>query len=245
MFSNIVYTEKQIKDGFWYWDRTNNFPPDSVTAPEEYNGQSRLNIACTQRLNMSATEQKKLVETWVDFLPNCTSVEMLWFTTHTTQRLFDSACKLENLVGLNVKWSNIKSLESISKLKNLRYLRIGSSSQIQSILPLAKMVNLEVLKVENFKRITDYSPLVALKDNLRFLSIEGGMYTRQKIDSFEPFSELKNLIYFSAITLSSDDKRIDPILKLKNLITLNWCFKLTTKDVQRLKDELPVLRHFP
>ena len=59
-------TEKQIEYGFWHWDKTNNFPPDSITYPHEYKGQVKLNIACSQILDMTPTQQKKLVNEWVD-----------------------------------------------------------------------------------------------------------------------------------------------------------------------------------
>lgn len=239
-----MFTEKQIKYGFWYWDRANDFPPDSITKPDEYKGQSKANIACTQRLDVTATEQKKLVNDWIDFLPSCKNIEMLWFTTHTPQRLFDSACKLDNLVGLNVKWSNIKTLDNVSALRKLKYLGIGSSSQVQSIIPLAGMTQLQVLSIENFKKITDFSPLIALQ-NLNFLSIEGGMYTKQKVDSFEPIGKLSNLIFFSAVMVSCPDKRIDAILKLNKLRTLNWFRKLSLVDMDRLKNKLPNLRYPP
>lgn len=237
-------TEKQIEHGFWLWDKTNDFPPDSIAYPNEYKGQKKVNIACTQRLDMTSTEQKKLVKDWSQFLPTYKDIEMLWFTTHTTQQLFDSACKLNKLVGLNIKWSGIKSLDNISNFQDLKYLRIGSSAKIESIKPLTTLTKLEVLVIENFKKINDFS-LLANLTNLKFLSIEGSMYTKQKVDSFEFITKLTNLIYFSTAMISCPDKKIDPILKLKNLITLNWSFDLSEKEMQRLKVELPNLRHLP
>jgi hypothetical protein len=237
-------TEKQIECGFWHWDKTNDFPPDSITYPHEYKGQVKVNIACTQILDMTPTQQKKLVNGWVDLLPSCKDIETLWFTSNTPQQLFDSVCKLENLVGLNIKWSNIKTFDNISTLKKLKYLRIGSSAKVESIIPLTTLTNLEVLDIENFKKITDFSPLSSLI-NLRFLSIEGGMYTKQKVDTFEPISKLTNLIYFSTAMISCVDKRIDPILKLKNLLTLNWAFGIPKKDMERLKTEMPKLKYLP
>jgi hypothetical protein len=237
-------TEKQIEYGFWHWDKINNFPPDSITYPHEYKGQSKLNIACSQIMDMTPTQQKKLIKEWVDFLPNCKAVEMLWFTTHMTQQLFDSVCKLKNLIGLNIKWSSINTLDNISNLTSLKYLRIGSSAKVESIKPLTNLTKLEVLDVESFKKITDFSPLSTLT-NLKFLSIEGGMYTKQKVDTFEPISKLINLIYFSTAMINCVDKRIDPVFNLKNLLTLNWAFDITKKDMERLKTELPKLKYLP
>jgi hypothetical protein len=237
-------TEKQIEHGFWLWDKTNGFPPDSITYPNEYKGQKKVNIACTQRLDMTPTEQKKLVKDWSQFLPTCEDIEMLWFTTHTTPQLFDSVCKLDKLVGLNIKWSSTKSLDDISNLNDLKYLRIGSSAKIESIKPITTLTKLEVLVIENFKKISDFS-LLATLINLKFLSIEGSMYTKQKVDSFEFITKLTNLIYFSTTMISCPDKRIDPTLKLKNLVTLDWSFDLSQKEMERLKKELPNLKYLP
>ena len=193
---------------------------------------------------MTPTQQKKLVKEWVDFLPNCQAVKMLWFTTHLTQQIFDSVCKLKNLTGLNIKWSSIKTLDNISNLTSLKYLRIGSSAKVESIKPLITLTNLEVLDIENLKQITDFSPLSNLT-NLKFLSIEGGMYTKQKVDTFEPISKLTNLIYFSTAMISCVDKRIDTLFNFKSLLTLNWGFDIPKKDIERLKKELPKLKYLP
>ena len=176
-------TKKQIENGFWVWDKSNNFPPDSISHPTQYKGESRLNIACTQRLELTKAEQKKLLNDWCGFLPTCKNIELLWFTTTTPQPLFDSVCLLQQLVGLNIKNSSVTSLDNISKLTNLKYLRLGDSPKIESIEPLKELINLEVLVIENFKNISDFSILRHLT-NLKFLTIEGGMYTKQKVDSF-------------------------------------------------------------
>ena len=71
------------------------------------------------------------------------------------------------------------------------------------------------------------------------------MYTKQKVDTFEPISKLTNLIYFSTAMINCVDKRIDPAFNLKNLLTLNWAFDITKKDMERLKTELPKLKYLP
>ena len=237
-------SKEQLEYGFWFWDKSKEFPPENITLPSEYHGQNRVNIACTQLINYSSHEQKKLVNEWVEFLPTCPNLEFIWFTTHTPQRLFDSVCCLDNLLGLNIKWSSIKSLDKISKLKKLKYLRIGSSAGIESIKPLRQLNNLEVLELENLKRIRDFS-IISTLSKLKFLSIEGDMYTKQKIDSFEPIGDLRNLIYLSAVMISCKEKRIDPLLKLKNLETLNWYFELSDTDIKRMKTDLHQLKYWP
>jgi hypothetical protein len=237
-------TENQIENGFWVWDKKNEFPPDSITYTAQFSGQTKLNIACTQRNDLTPTQQKNLIKEWVDFLPSCKNIELLWFTTTTPQTIFDSACLLQNLVGLNIKNSNIKSLDNLSKLKNLKYLRIGDSSKIESIEPLQNLTHLEVLVVENFKNISDFALLKVLT-NLKFLTIEGGMYKKQNVDSFQFLADLKNLIYLSTTMINSTDKSVDTVFKLKNLKTLNWAFDLTKSEMEKLKQELPNLKYLP
>ena len=237
-------TENQIENGYWIWDKKNNFPPESISYPTQYKGESRLNIAYTQRMEITQTEQKKLVSEWVDFLPTCKNIETLWFTTQTPQQIFDSACQLDQLVGLNIKNSSITTLDKIIKLKNLKHLRIGDSSKIESIKPIESLTSLEVLVIENFKKISDFSNLKVLT-NLKFLTIEGGMYTKQKVDSFDFLSELKNLIYLSTAMINTTNKSIDKIYTLKNLKAFNWAFDLTKDEMIKLKKELPNLKYLP
>jgi Leucine-rich repeat (LRR) protein len=237
-------TEKQIEHGFWLANKDGDFPPENITYPHDYKGTKRVSIACTQLHESTASVQKSLVKQWVQLLPTYQAIEMLWFSSLTPQAIFDSACKLKNLTGLNIKWSNIKSVDRITDLQSLKYLRIGSSAKIESISPLTSLTNLEVLVIENFNKITDFSALSALT-NLKFLTIEGGMYTKQKVDSFEFVTKLQNLIYLSTAMINCADINIDPILKLKNLQTLNWPFDLSNNDMQRLTSELPNLKFLP
>jgi len=222
----------------------NNFPPDSITYPNQYNGQVHLNIACTQRSTLTPTQQKNLVKEWAEFLPSCKEVKIIWFTTTMPQAIFDSVCCLDNLLGLNIKNSSVKYLDNISKLIRLKYLRIGDSPKIESIQPLTKMKNLEVLTIENFKDISDFTTLKSLS-NLKFLTIEGGMSKKQNIDNFDFLTDLTDLIYFSTTMISSTNQSFDKLFDLKKLRTLNWPFELTQTDIQKLSHELPNLKYLP
>ena len=237
-------TEKQLEHGFWLWEPENEFPPKSIVYTSEYQGQEIVNVSFTQRLNKTPQQQKILTKEWVDFLPTCKKIEMLWFTSLTTQKIFNSVCEIDNLIGLNIKWSNIKTLDNIEKLKKLKYLRIGSSAQIESILPLTTLKKLEVLYIENLKKIKDFSLLGNLT-NLKFLSIEGSMYTKQKVNSFNFLTDLINLIYLSTAMVSCDDKSVDSLLRLKKLVTLNWASKLSNEDIAALKANLHELKYLP
>jgi hypothetical protein len=240
----MSFTDRQKEFGFWTWDKTNDFPPESISYPDQYRGQERLNIFCTQLNGISTTDQKKLIKQWADFLPTLKNVKYIWFTSHVTQELFDGVCKVISLEGLAIKWSNIKTLDNISSLSNLKYLRIGSSAKIESIEPLTTLDRLEVLYTENFKKISDFSPIAKLT-NLKFLSIEGGMYTKQPVDSFDFVSNLSDLLFFSAAATKMKHRDIKPFLKLKNLVTLNWGYDMKSDEIEMLKSTLPKLKKYP
>src|SRR5690606_9987727 len=98
--------------------------------------------------------------------------------------------------------------------------------------------------IENFKNISDFALLKVLT-NLKFLTIEGGMYRKQNVDSFQFLADLKNLIYLSTTMINSTNKSIDTVFKLKNLKKLNWEFDLTKSEMKTLKQELTNLKYLP
>ncbi len=240
----MKFSEEQYKYGFWRVDMKNNFPPKSITNPNEYKHSKSVNVFCTQQNNLPLSEQKKLVQEWVDFLPQCQNLEYVWFSSRVNQELFDSACKLKKLKGLHIKWSGIKKLDKISSLKDLKYLYIGTSGSIENIKPLKSLEELEAIHLEAFGKITDFSVLSNLA-NLKFLEIEGSMEKKQKVDSFTWVNKLDKLIFFSAAAVNLSKKDSNFIFNLKNLKTLNWPFSLSDGDIKKLEFELPKLENFP
>lgn len=143
-------------------------------------------------------------------------MKFLWFHSKVSQRLFDAACEMRGLEGLYVKWSSIDSIENLPKLRQLKYLYIGSSPGIVSIAPLTHMLNLRWLELENLKKISDFSPLTALT-SLTGLAITGSMWSKQKIETLKPISTLRSLTWLAV------DKASDESLKpLANLTALEW-----------------------
>jgi len=57
---------------------------------------------------------------------------------------------------LQIKWSNVRDISPIAKLRHLRYLKFGSSTKIASIEPLAALSDLQLLEIENFKSIATF-----------------------------------------------------------------------------------------
>ncbi len=121
----MTLTEKQIKKGFWYFDRAHQFPPECITYLDEYKGGDTLNIACTQ-LPVPAAEQRSIVKQWCKSLSSLSNVKFLWFSSRVSQEMFEAASGMSSLEGLYIKWSGIKSIASISAIPNLQFFHLGT-----------------------------------------------------------------------------------------------------------------------
>jgi hypothetical protein len=103
----MALTEKQIIEGFWYGDPASNWPPEPVTNIEDNSPGERLNLNITQ-LDVNDYQQRKIVDQWCRELPGLREVKYLWFSSRVSQKMFEAACRMPNLEGLNIKWSGIK-----------------------------------------------------------------------------------------------------------------------------------------
>lgn len=233
-------TQRDIEQGYWYYRPDEGFPPKSTTFPNEYDGNQRLNVICTQT-DLPASRQRKLVKEWCKTFPCLDSVQILWLNSKVNQELFEAVCKMKNLIGLNIKWSAIKSIDSIQGLKDLRYLNFGGSSQVESIDCLGDMKDLVWLEIDNLKKITDISPISKLS-RLRGLSLEGSMWTTQIVDSLAPIGQLTNLEYLSIANLKAKNKTLMPLFNLMKLKTLHLAKWWPKGEISTLKRELPGLK---
>ena len=237
----MVLTNEQIEEGFWSHLQINGRVPKPVNYLDEYQEGAFINIVCTQ-LSISDYQQKKLVNQWVNRIPEMDHIRYLWFSSRVNQALFDAACKIHHLKGLYIKWSGIKDLSNLANLKNLKYLHIGSSPSVESIDVFSKMSQLIVLQIENFKRIRELSPLRSLSQ-LEGLAIEGSMWNAQIVDSLEPLSDLQNLRYIFLANLRSLDETLEPLTRLKKLRNIRTTFKWTKSEFQLLRESLPELKY--
>jgi hypothetical protein len=122
---------------FWFHRPSEAHPPPAVRRPEDLKESDRLAISCTQT-DLTASQQKALVEEWCQILPKLTNVRLLWFMSRVPQVLFNAACQVPGLEGLYVKWSGIKAVDAILEAESLQYLHIGSSPGIDSLVPVSK-----------------------------------------------------------------------------------------------------------
>lgn len=203
-------------DSFWYHRPASGFPPDPISEPDLHDGGPNLNVVCTQLSDLTAHAQRKLVDAWCKALPDLEGVRILWLSSKVPQRLFEAACLVPGLEGLYVEWSGIRSLAALPEARDLRYLHLGSSTQLESIEPLGSMTQLRWLDVENFKRISRLDPLSNLTE-LDGLSVEGGMWTPQGVETLAPIGQLVQLRFLSLTNLRSRDKTLRPLFSLTHL----------------------------
>ena len=210
--------------------------PRIVSRSSEYDGGERLSFG----FDLGAIDEndKKLVlKQWCTLLASAPK-KLLWLKiwSHTTQPLFDAACLNEHLECLVIKWGNIKKLDAIKNLKNLKYLYIGSATKIESIESLAELTQLKYLHIENFKLITDFTPFSKMR-SLESLSITGSMWSFQKIDSLEFLSKMTWLKSLAIDTRNIQSLR--PLSNLKNLKDLHLGGRLPVEEYARLSVQLP------
>lgn len=207
--------ERATVPGFWASGTQPNFPPAAIADPEQWDGTPHLQVICTQT-NLSARDQKRLVERWCVALPAMTSLQMLWFGSRVPQALFEAACRLPGLEGLYLKWNGIKDLSAILELRHLRYLHLGASSSVVSLDPLGELSGLEWLQIESPTKAFALEPLQGLLTlvGLGFLGVEGKKYS---VPSLSPLSSLVNLrwLHLGAVHVSDDSLR--PLAALRHL----------------------------
>jgi Leucine-rich repeat (LRR) protein len=235
----MALTERQIVEGFWWRDRAGNWPPKSITYFEDYIPGERLNLNITQ-LDVSDYQQRKIVDRWCQKLPGLSEVNFLWFSSRVSQKMFEAACQMPNLVGLNIKWSGIKTLDSLKLLKSLRHLSLGSSSQVESIEPLGELTNLVTLELEQLNKIKDFS-LISRLDQLEGLGIDGSIWTTQIIETLTPLENLHSLKYLTLTNAKVLDQSLDPLLGLTKLVRFNCALNLPKAEFEKLKS-LPQLK---
>ena len=224
---------------FWYHRPSKDFPPESIRYPADYDGSDRINIVCTQT-NLKPNEQKKLVKSWCEALPRLEKVEYIWFSSRTTQELFDSACAMKSLKGLYIKWSGIKSIDDIGQAKRLKYLHIGSSPSLAPLDPIAQLPGLEWLELENIRACEDLSFVKSLK-SLRGLSVagDGNSIKYLKAKTLEPLTSLQELYWLSLGTFMVEEDGLLPLVKLRKLKFLSISNKYKYEDVAALAGSRP------
>lgn len=208
-----------LEFGFWHYFEQSEKVKGPITQFEEYNGESNIQIACTQ-LGTSLKFQNQVIDKWCEaFVTQKLPIKKLWFTSRISQKIIDAICHQTQIEGLWIKWGVYNSIDKVADLKNLEYLHLGGGSSIENISIVGNCKNLKSFEANHLYKITDYSFLKKLP-NLVDLSIEGDPYSAMKkvtIKSLIFLQEMPQLIRLNLCMTKIEDHSYLPILKIKSL----------------------------
>lgn len=213
-----------LKHGFWHIFNNERNENDHgfkcLRKVEEYKGQKKFVLACTQRDDCTASEQKKGVKAWCELFKNQQlSIEKLWVTTRITQEILDAICHQQSLNGLYIKWGAYNDISGLENIINLEYLHLGGGTSLENINVLSKLKKLKSFEAIKLFKINDYSLLADLK-NIIDLEIEGDPYSQMKkvtLKSLNFLKEMPQLVRLSLCMTNIEDRSYAPIADLPNL----------------------------
>ncbi|MBL4828394.1 MAG: hypothetical protein JKY55_00640 [Aliivibrio sp.] len=124
------------------------------------------------------------------------------------QEFLNEISELKNLEYLELETVTAETLVKLSDLPNLRYLKIQGVRKASDFITLLDIKSLEKLFIESAKNLGSID-FISGAQQLVVLGLEGGMYTKQKLDSVKAISGLANLeaLYLSSVQLL--DKNLD------------------------------------
>lgn len=147
---------------------------------------------------------------------------------------------LRNLEFLYIDETRAKDLSPLVGCRRLRHLTIKAATQVTGIDWIKELPPLESLLIENFKKITDISPVASLT-SAKAIGVEGSMWTRQKVDSFSPFSGLSQLEALFITNCKPTKDSLAPLHILSNLRFLEAPAFYTEEEFLALQAALPQL----
>lgn len=227
-------------DYFWNWRPQEDWPPPKVVSPEDYGGQKRLNLVCTQT-GLPSTAQRKLVREWCRVLPALQGLEFLWLCSRVPQDVFEAACQVPGLRGLYVKWSGIRSLEPLRHAGALESLHLGDSAGIDALDPIAGLPQLKWLGIGFLPRVSRLDPLAGLQQ-LTGLALSGGIDRPHRVDTLDPIGRIASLRWMRFGNVRPRDKSIAALSRLRRLEFLDapgWASSEELEAIRRSNAMLP------
>ncbi|GAB2994754.1 leucine-rich repeat domain-containing protein [Psychrosphaera aestuarii] len=208
---SINWNEADYSTYEWVLDK----PEEQFYIEDGFDSDRLILCGPSNKLGLSAYQEKKVRDGWANILPTLESVEMLWVAPKVNQKLFDAICEMPNLKGLWIKHSSIKSID-YNKLSNLVYFNLGSSTQLNSLDGIENLRKLKWLEFENIKSISDISELAKLT-NLKVLCLNGSIWTTQKLNTLSPVESLTSLERLTLVNTRVLDKSLEPLHGLSGL----------------------------
>jgi hypothetical protein len=141
----------------------------------------------------------------------------------------ESVSRLRYLKRLRITHARPKDIEFIKALINLEELVLEYVSGFSDLSPLSKLPKLKSIHFENLRRVSDFKGLSGL-NNLRYLKIDGTFDWKQPILNFEFLYGLPNLEIFALgqVINKTPYPALLPVLSLNQL----KCFRVSWTMLQ-------------
>lgn len=232
---SMILTENDIKFGFW--GSQYDAPVIAHFDDLKIDAYKSIIVGFYDEL-----KRAKEVKKWNRKLIDLSNIEYLRTYHKVNQETFDIITQMKNLKGLSIKWSSVRSIESIGNLKKLENLNLGLSTNIESISPLKDLTQLKTFTSENLKKVADWD-ILKNSTALQALGINGGLSEFLKMESIEFLRKLENLIHLSLIKVHVKDNSLKPIEQLKSLQCLWLSDKWSRDQMDELRTHLPRLQY--
>lgn len=170
----------------------------------------------------------------------CPNLEELTLHDPSKEQI-QAISKLKNIKRLRVTFFRAKDLEFLNGLINLEELILEYVSGFSDLTPLSKLKKLKSLYFENLRKVSNFDGLKGI-ESLRYLHIDGTLDWNQPIENFDFLKGLPNLEIFSLgfIINKTEFPALMPILHLKKLKKIKvGRATLKTNEYAFLKAALP------
>lgn len=184
------------------------------------------------------TERLRLVSKVLGFdkLASLKHLKELWCFDITDERL-TSLRECTSLRSLFIEGFGSANLSVFGDFSNLEVLSLEDCSRVTNVGALQLCSRLRGLGITNFKNVHSVSEIANLKE-LRVLAIAGSMWTRMKIRTLDPLSELAELEDLDLSNLKVEDESLRPLGKLVKLKSLNIANFYPTEEFAWLSGRL-------
>jgi hypothetical protein len=143
--------------------------------------------------------------------------------------------QLEALYLENVR---LVDLHPLKPLAHLRVLSVEGAVRVESLAWLRPLSSLQQLRLEHLPRVHALDEVGRLRQ-LEALDVSGSMWTRMRVESFEPLRALSGLRYLSLTNILALDGSLRPISGLSRLQTLQFANFYDWSEVAALAGRLP------
>lgn len=173
----------------------------------------------------------------IQSLKHLANLKALW-CFNLNLAMIDLIAQLQSLKYVFVETVRVGgALNLLSQLKDLIVLRIDSCSKENSLKWLDNFPLLDGLGITNFRNVSRIDE-IAWQSELRSLAVSGSMWTKMKVDTLRPLSDLKRLEYLDLTSLRVLDESLDPLVELSHLEHLDIANAYPFDEFARLAGRL-------